>query len=83
MNDNFTACVQSVCHQHAHIILSQVFVPMVNCSLNNILFKVKPSLYQVFAGHRYHESLFRTRVSARHPKFYNLQVHFDEPIQYI
>jgi len=48
INDNFTTYVQSVHHQHAHIILSQVVMPMVSCSLNNILFKVKPSLYQVF-----------------------------------
>jgi len=33
---------------------------------------------KVFAGHRCHKSLFRTRIAAQHPKLYNLQVHFDE-----
>jgi len=32
----------------------------------------------IFAGHRCHKSLFRTCTAAQHPKFYNLQVHFDE-----
>ena len=32
----------------------------------------------IFAGHRCHTSLFRTRIVALHRKFYNLQVHFDE-----
>jgi len=31
-----------------------------------------------FAGHRCHKSLFRTRIVAEHPKFYNLHFHFDE-----
>jgi len=46
--------------------------------LDNVLFKVNPSLRQAFAGHRCHKSLFRTRIVAEHPKFYSLQVHLDE-----
>jgi len=44
INNNFTACVQSVRHEHA----SQTVAPLVNRSLDNVLFKVKPSLGQAF-----------------------------------
>jgi len=32
----------------------------------------------VYADHRCHKSLFRTRIAAQHPKLYNLQAHFDK-----
>jgi len=45
INNNFTACVQSVHHQHAW---SQTVAPLVNCSLDNIQFRVNPRLRQAF-----------------------------------
>jgi len=41
MNIYFRACVQSVYHQHAHMIS---VTPVVNRSVDNVLVKVKPSL---------------------------------------
>jgi len=45
------------------------------------LFRVNPSLYQASLRVIYvtnYKSLFCRRIATEHPKFYNLQVHFDE-----
>jgi len=47
MNIHFTACVQSAHHQHARMISDGH--AMVNRSVDNVLFKVKPSLHQAFS----------------------------------
>jgi len=55
INNNFAACVQSVRHQHAYMIsdcrahgVRKKVAPLVNRSLDNVLFKVNPSLRQTF-----------------------------------
>jgi len=61
MNNNFSACVQSVRHQHA----CKTVAPLVNCSLDNVLFKVNPSLRKAFLQViDVNKSLFRTSIVA-------------------
>ena len=43
MNTHVIACVQSVRHQHAHLISDG------HASIDNALVKVKPSLHQAFS----------------------------------
>jgi len=46
---------------------------------NSVLFRVNPSLHQAFLQViDVRNLLFRTRIATKHPKFYNLQVHFNE-----
>jgi len=77
MNNNFTAYVQSVRHQHAHMISDGRATGQSQpwwCSVQN-----QPKFQSsVFAGHRCHKSLFHTRNAVKHPKFYHLEVDFDE-----
>jgi len=55
MNIHFRACAQSVRHQHVHDLRRQALSlhlavePLVNRSVDNVLFKVKPSLHQAFS----------------------------------
>jgi len=77
MNDNFTACVQSVRHQHAHMISDGRATGQSQprwLSYQNQL-KIASS---VLARHKCHKSLSHTRIVAQHPKFNHIQVHFDE-----
>ena len=46
MNIHVRACVQSVHHQHAHMITDG---NVVNLSIDNVLVKVKPSLHQALS----------------------------------
>ena len=55
---NDTTLTQTACTR------SQKVAPFDNRSVDNILFKVKPSLQEMFCGHQYHKSLFRTCIAA-------------------
>jgi len=55
MNIQVRACIQSVHHQHAHMISDG------HASIDDVSVRVKTSLHQfVFTGRRCHESLFHT-----------------------
>ena len=75
INNNFTACVQSVRHQHTYMISDSRATGQ-----SQIMFCSKSTQVCVkhFAGHRCHKSMFPTRIVTQQNKFYNLQVHFDE-----
>ena len=47
MNVHLGACVQTVLHQHTHSS-SQTVMPLVGHSVDNVLFRVIPSLHQAF-----------------------------------
>jgi len=70
-NNNFTACVQSVRHQHAHMILCKRS-PLVNRSVDNVLFKVRPSLNQAFSQVIDVMNLYNLRIHKTQPNIYTL-----------
>jgi len=84
MNIYVRACVQSVHHQHAHMILDAHAAGQSQCRWCPGPSQTKFAL-GVFTGRRCHESLFHTRIAVQHQKSVNLGhmmtlVHFDEAI---
>ena len=77
INNNFTACVQTVRQQHAHISGGRATGQSQPRS-RSVQSQPKFASSERFAGHKCHKSLFRTRIATHHPKFNSLQVHFDE-----
>ena len=74
INNNFAACVQSVRHQHTHMISECRATGQSQPRQHSVQSRPKFAS-SIFAGHRCDKSLFRTRIVAHHPKFYNLRVH--------
>jgi len=78
INNNFTVCIQSVRHQHAHMIsdgcahrnINHIYYVFgcasgqFNSSLDNVLFKVNPSLRPAFLQVVDVTNLFRKCIAA-------------------
>jgi len=66
MNIQVTACVQSVHHQHAHMISDGHATGQSQRHVDDVLVITWFAL-GVFTGCRRHESLFPTRTAVQHP----------------
>jgi len=62
MNNNFTACVQNGCHQHAHMISDGCITGQLQPRERSVHSQTKFAP-KVFAGHQCHKSLFCTRIA--------------------